>query len=459
MSSGTLPRHARRKLAGWGNYPVETCDLFRPERYDQLAEIVARAPQSSLTARGLGRSYGDASLNESGAVIETTRLDRFLDFDPASGVLHCEASVSLADIVQHFLPRGFFFPVTPGTKYVTIGGAIAADVHGKNHHDSGSMSAFLLDFQLLTASGELLRCSREENADVFWATIGGMGLTGVVVDARLRLRSVESAYMNGDTEQLPNLDQLLERLGAADASEYSVAWIDIVASGRSLGRSVLQRADHAKLSDLPAKLRETPHRARPLPKLSVPFALPSKALNALTIRAFNELWYRAHPTRHAVASCDGFFYPLDAIAHWNRAYGRAGMMQYQALFPIETGRETLVALLDELARSKRGSILAVLKTFGPASEGILSFPRPGYTLSIDFPHTGKDILEAVARLDQIVLRAGGSVYLAKDSCLHAETFAAMYPGLDRFREIKAKVDPEQRFSSSMARRLGIVEPR
>lgn len=453
-----LPRHAHREIAGWGNFPVEACDVFRPERFDELAEIVATAPHRSLTARGLGRSYGDASLNRGGAVIETSRLDRMLAFDAETGVLSCEAAVSLADIIAHFLPRGFFFPVTPGTKYITVGGAIAADVHGKNHHFSGSMSAFLLDFRLLTAAGELLLCSRERNADVFWATVGGMGLTGIVVEARLQLRRVETAYMNAEIEQLRDLDHVLERLGAAEASEYSVAWIDCVAKGSSLGRSVLLRADHAKPQDLSAKLRCAPYRASPRLEVSLPLMLPSRVLNPITIRALNELYYRAHPTRHSIAPCDGYFYPLDRISHWNRAYGRAGVIQYQALVPPRNGRETLVALLEELARSKRASFLAVLKTFGAASEGLLSFPRPGYTLSLDLPHTGQDVLDALARLDRIVLRAGGSVYLAKDSCLDAESFAAMYPGLDKFRDIKAKVDPEQRFSSSMARRLQIVEP-
>jgi decaprenylphospho-beta-D-ribofuranose 2-oxidase len=453
-----LPRHAHREISGWGNFPVEACDVFRPERFDELAEIVATTPHASITARGLGRSYGDAALNADGAVIETSRLDRMLAFDEETGVLHCESAVSLADIVAHFLPRGFFFPVTPGTKFITVGGAIAADVHGKNHHFSGSMSAFLIDFRLLTAAGELLLCSREENAEVFWATIGGMGLTGIVVEAQLRLRRVETSYMNAETEQLRNLDHVLERLEAAEGNEYSVAWIDIVAKGASLGRSVLLRANHANLSDLDASLRSAPCRSRKGLSAGLPFMLPSRTVNAISIRAFNEVYYRAHPTRHSISHCDSYFYPLDQLAHWNRAYGRAGAMQYQALVPPQNARETLLALLEELARSKQASFLAVLKTFGASSEGLLSFPRPGYTLSIDLPHTGQAVLDALARLDQIVLRAGGSVYLAKDSCLEAESFAAMYPGLDRFRDVKAKIDPEQRFSSSMARRLQIVEP-
>jgi len=453
-----LPRTMKRRLAGWGNFPVEECEVFRPEHAQELGEIVRRAPQQSLIARGLGRSYGDAALNEGAGVIQSDRFDRMLSFDPETGILGCEAAVSLAEILDHLLPRGFFFPVTPGTKFITVGGAIAADVHGKNHHKSGSMSNFVLDFRLLTASGEVLDCSREQNPDVFWATIGGMGLTGIVLDARLRLLAVESAFMNVEYERLGDLDALLSRLRDSDEDyDYGVSWIDCLAAGRSLGRSVLLRANHAAAGELPPRMRAAPLEAPTGWRLAVPFRLPDFTLNPLTVRAFNMGYYHTHPTGRFVASCDRYFYPLDRVHHWNRAYGRRGVLQYQALLPPETSRDGLVAMLEALSASRQASFLAVLKACGPASRGLLSFPRRGHTLALDLPNTGNAVRELLTRLDRIVLRCGGAVYLAKDCCLAPEAFSEMYPNLDAFREIKAKIDPLQRFSSSQARRLRILD--
>ncbi|MCZ6782127.1 MAG: FAD-binding oxidoreductase [Proteobacteria bacterium] len=451
-------RHVSRAVSGWGNYPVAQCDVYRPETRADLAEIVARAPQSSLIARGLGRSYGDAALNAGHAVIQSDRLDRLLSFDPEGGVLACEAAVSLAEILDVFLPRGFFFPVTPGTKFITVGGAIAADVHGKNHHRSGSMAASLLDFQLLTARGDVLTCSREENADLFWATLGGMGLTGVILEARLQLRPVDTAAMVVDQEKARDLDAVLERCAESDDDyDYSVSWIDCLARGRSLGRSILLRANHAALEDLPASARAEPYAPQRRLQLSVPFTLPSFTLNPVSVRAFNTGIYHVHRSGRTVRDCDGYFYPLDRVHHWNRIYGRRGMLQYQCALPHESARQGLVEVLEELSSTRRASFLAVLKSFGAASEGVLSFPRPGFTLALDLPYTGPDALAALARLDRIVARHGGNVYLAKDACLDPQLFRDMYPGLERFREIKDKVDPEHRFSSSQARRLGLAE--
>lgn len=457
-AGGPLPRFVQRPLSGWGNYPVVSCDVYRPEDRSELAEIVARAPQPSLLPRGLGRSYGDAAVNAGSGVIQSERLDRLLAFEPESGLLRCEAAVSLAEILDVFLPRGFFFPVTPGTKFITVGGAIAADVHGKNHHRSGSMAASLLDFRLLTACGEVLTCSREENADLFWATLGGMGLTGVILEAGLHLRRVSSGYMSVDTEKMRDLDQALERCSASDDRyDYGVAWIDCLARGRSLGRSVLMRANHAEPGELPAQRRQEPYHVRRRWRPTVPFLLPNQTLNPLTVRAFNFAMYHSYRSGHGVADCDGYFYPLDNMAHhWNRIYGRRGMLQYQLALPAETSREGLVEVLTELSSARRASFLAVLKSFGPESGGLLSFPRPGFTLALDLPNTGPDLIAALHRLDRIVARHGGRVYLAKDACLEPEVFREMYPALPRFQEIKAKVDPQARFSSSQARRLGIV---
>jgi decaprenylphospho-beta-D-ribofuranose 2-oxidase len=453
-----LPPFATRRLAGWGNFPAEECDVYRPDFVDELAEIVTRAPQLGLIARGLGRSYGDAALNRGGAVVSSERLDRMLGFDPETGVLTCEAAVSLAEIIDHLLPRGFFLPVTPGTKHITVAGAIAADVHGKNHHRSGSTADFLLDFHLLTSTGEILRCSRDENAEVFWATVGGMGLTGVILEARLRLARVENAYLAVDYERAPNLDAVLERfLESDDDYAYTVAWIDCLARGPALGRSVLMRANPAPMELLPRRARRAPLAMPRHPRPGVPFDLPGFVLNPWSMRLFNAGIYRVHRDGPAITDYDTYSYVLDSVGHWNRIYGRRGVLQYQCLLPPEESREGLIEILEALSSQRRPSFLAVLKRFGAASGGLLSFPRPGTTLALDLPNTGGDLLRALDQLDEVVLRRGGSVYLAKDARLGAENFAAMYPQLGRFREVKAKVDPERRFVSSQARRLGIVD--
>jgi len=437
---------------------VEECTVYRPERLSALQAIVDRAPQSDLTPRGLGRSYGDASLNRTGAVLLSQRFDRILGFDAETAELHCEASVSLSEILERFLPQGFFFPVTPGTEFITIGGAIAADVHGKNHHESGSMSAWLRDFRLLTADGQILDCSRDSNPEVFWATVGGMGLTGVILDARIQLQRVETAHMRTEHEQLRDLDALLERTSETDSScAYSVAWIDCLSRGRQLGRSVVLRANHAEPEDLPLSLRNAPLTLATRRTPRVPFTLPNFALSRPSMRAFNELYFRTHPTRTFVSDCRSYFYPLDSIRDWNRAYGRRGVLQYQCLFPTANARSGLVQVLETLANSGSGAFLSVLKSMGPASGGLLSFPYPGQTLALDLPFTGAAARELVARLDAIVLEHGGRVYLAKDACLSPESFRDMYPEAGRFREIRNRVDPGRRFSSSLARRLGLED--
>lgn len=452
-STPAVPERTQ-ELSGWGLHPVETCRVYRPEGLEELQDLVATTGQS-LVARGLGRSYGDAALNPEGVLL-AGRLDRLLGFEPASGLLHCESGVSLAEILEVFLPRGFWFPVTPGSKHVSVGGAIAADVHGKNHHHSGSMSAFVEDFRMVLASGELVTCSRQQNPELFWATFGGMGLTGVVVEARLRLRSVETAYMNVEVNRARDLDTILELSQGDGGYEYAVAWIDCLASGGSLGRSVLLRANHAALGDLPAARSAAPLARRPAFQPRVPFMMPNSLLNPLTVRAFNEAVYRFHSDGSKLQSCEAYFYTLDSVKGWNLVYGRRGLLQYQVWLPFATAREGLVELLETFAGQNRASFLAVLKSFGPASEGLLSFPGPGFTLSLDLPYSGPDLAALLQRLDEGVARRGGKVYLAKDACLEPERFAEMYPGAARFREIKARIDPEGRFASSQARRLGLV---
>jgi decaprenylphospho-beta-D-ribofuranose 2-oxidase len=451
------PAFATQLLSGWGRYPVESCHVFRPEKRSEIVATLASGMQSSYIPRGLGRSYGDAAVNKDAGVIWHVLLNRFLSFDASSGVLECESGVSLAEIIQHFLPRGWFLPVTPGTKFVTVGGAIAADIHGKNHHKDGSFSNFILDFRLLTPTGEVLLSSPTEHPEIFWATVGGMGLTGIVLSARLRLRRVGSAYVLVDYHKAENLEEVLGIMEASDDRyDYSVAWIDALATGKTMGRSVLMRGNHAAAAEVPARL---PHvLATPtVPQWNLFVDFPSGTLNRLTVNAFNTAYYAIHRTaQRQLVSLEKFFYPLDAINHWNRMYGKRGFVQYQIGLPQASGRAGLRTIIDRLARSGRASFLAVLKRFGDCGPGLLSFPLRGYTLALDIP-VARGLVPFLQELDRMTLDHGGRIYLAKDAVVRAEDFAVMYPQLESFRGIQRKLDPRRLMSSSMARRLKIVD--
>jgi decaprenylphospho-beta-D-ribofuranose 2-oxidase len=452
-----LPKAQVLSIAGWGNLPVETCAVYAPTRLRDVAELLKWGSEEHYITRGLGRSYGDAALNSGSGVIATTHLNKMIALDRAAGVIECEAGVSLAEMIEVIVPRGFFLPVTPGTRFVTLGGAIAADVHGKNHHIDGSIAAFIESIDLQTAGGERLTCSPTENSDVFFATLGGMGLTGAILSARMRLRRVESAYLDVTYERLKNLTETLDRFNETDATApYSVAWIDCLATGESLGRSVLMRGEHAQVNQLPGHLQRDRFKLAPRePKLSMPIRLPGFALNQFTVSAFNSLYYRMQKSRHAIVHYEPFFYPLDKIAHWNRMYGKRGFIQYQCVLPMETSRQGLPELLQTLATSRQPSFLAVLKSFGPESGGLMSFPKPGHTLALDIPNSGngEKLRTLVTALDEIVLRYSGRVYLAKDAMLTPFAVQDMYPRLDKFREICNRLDPEGRLSSSLSRRL------
>jgi FAD/FMN-containing dehydrogenase len=443
----------RKTIAGWGRFPREECTLFRPEKQRDLQSLAQE--RSTLLARGLGRAYGDAALNESSTILQE-RFNHFLEFDEATGILECEGGVSLAEIIAVFLPRGWFLPVSPGTKFVTAGGALACDIHGKNHHAVGAFSNFVEAFDLLIASGQTLHCSHTENAEVFWATIGGMGLTGIITRVRLRLLRVESAYIKVETERLENLNLTLNRFQSDDNYQYSVAWIDCLATGDSLGRAVLMRGHHAAPHELstPA-LRATPLETPQKKSKSVPLDFPDFALNPFSVKAFNAAYYAAHPTKTSVVDFDSFFYPLDAIENWNRIYGARGFIQYQVALPHENSRAGLTELLEKISGSGHASFLAVLKTFGKANAAPLSFPFAGHTLALDIPMT--DDLPGFAReLDAITLKHNGRVYLAKDALLSPENFRAMYPRYQEWRAIKTQLDPHEKFASALSRRLKIT---
>ena len=444
-------------ISGWGNYPCQPCHLSS-QRYEH--EIQGELQDKSFShyiARGLGRAYGDSSLNQDQAVLIQTRRNRFLAFDSATGILACEAGTSFQEILEHFLPQGWTLPTTPGTKYVTVGGAIAADVHGKNHHQDGSFGNYVTRFRLLTGNNEILTCTPTEHAEVFWATIGGMGLTGIILDAHIRLQTAASSYFHVTYRRTRNLLDTLDVFQQSDDNyRYSVAWIDGLASGKSLGRSVVMLANNSQAEDLPPLLKNHPLQLPRKLNAEIPCHLPGFVLNPISVQMLNQTYYNLHRDGQRWIDMDSFFYPLDRIQHWNRAYGRRGFIQYQALFPHKSSLAGLTEMLERITRSRRASFLAVLKRCGPANDGILSYLYPGHTLALDFPHTGDDLTQLISDLDQVLLKHGGRLYLAKDAMMSAETFATMYPRLPEFQAVKSRVDPDKQFVSSQARRLGIV---
>ncbi|MCA9614047.1 MAG: FAD-binding oxidoreductase, partial [Myxococcales bacterium] len=366
-----------------------------------------------------------------------------------------ERKRSVAELLRVFAPQGWFPGVTPGTKYVTVGGCIANDVHGKAHHVDGCFSTCVDEMQVLLASGEVVRASRDENADLFWGTFGGMGLLGIVLTATIRLRKIETTFFHQHAIRARDLDELLAAIHENDARfPYSVAWLDSLATGTKLGRGVLTVGEHAKVADLPAKLRGNPLRITPPSPVVVPFDMPSSALNGFTIRILNGVLDQVQSRGAAIAHYEKFFYPLDFVGEWNRGYGKRGFTQYQFVIPLEDGPRRIREILETIATSGQAPFLNVLKKFGK-EQGLLSFPFEGYTFAIDFPV--RDGLEQLLRkLDGMVLDAGGRLYLGKDAFLDAPTFRAMYPKLDEWLAIKAKYDPTKVFTSNLGRRVGLA---
>ncbi|MBY0525390.1 MAG: FAD-binding oxidoreductase [Gemmataceae bacterium] len=443
---------AEQELTGWANYPHYRGAVFRPESLRELAAIGPSGSRQSYISRGLGRGYGDAALSTDG-VISHVRLNRLLAWDPSEHIVACEAGVTLDDILTCFLPQGFFLPVTPGTRHVTVGGALAADVHGKNHHMEGSFARFVDSVQLLTGMGRVMNCSATVHSDVFWATLGGLGLTGPILSARLRLRPVESAYLAIEYRKTANLDDTLAALSDDQQYRYSVAWIDCLARGGALGRAILMRGEHARASDLPPRLRDRPFDA-PVPRrFTVPRGWPGFLLGPTTVRAFNAWYYRRHAEGAALVDYDSFFYPLDRIRRWNHLYGPRGFVQFQVALPADCSGRAIRELLDAVLRARRAPFLAVLKLLGAANPGLLSFPRSGHTLALDLARGGPDLDDLLNRLVQITQAHGGRVYLAKDAYLKPAEFQAMYPRAEEFRTLRQRLDPEQRYSSCLSRRL------
>ncbi|MBM7789914.1 FAD-binding oxidoreductase [Tenggerimyces flavus] len=445
----------RRVLHGWGRTAPTMANVVPVTSYDAVAHALKDAGPRGVVARGLGRSYGDAAQNAGGLVIDLTGLDRVHSVDVDGATVDVDAGVSLDTLMRALLPCGLWLPVIPGTRQVTVGGAIAADVHGKNHHVDGSFGNHVLSMELLTANGEVRTLMPEgPDAAAFWATVGGMGLTGIVLRARIRVKRVESAYFVVDTERTENLDELMDRLSDGDDQyAYSVAWFDSVTTGPRLGRAVLTRGRSALRDDLPRKLRSAPLRFAAPQLATMPPLFPSGLVNRLTASAFNELWYRKAPkNRHdEVQNITQFFHPLDIVAEWNRVYGPRGFVQYQFVLPFGA-ESTFRACVSAIASSGHVSCLNVLKRFGAANPAPLSFPNPGWTLAVDIP-VGPGLGDLLDALDAMVLEAGGRVYLAKDSRVAPETLRAMYPRLDEFNRVRSELDPDGVFCSDLSRRL------
>lgn len=443
-------------LTGWGRTSPTVAEVVRPTSTSELAKAARDAGDRGAIARGLGRSYGDAAQNAGGLVVDATGVTGVLDLDVEHGVVRVAAGMSIDELLRVLVPAGFFVPVTPGTRFVTVGGAIAADIHGKNHHADGSFGAHVRSMVLASPDGTTRTLTPAGTPDEFWATCGGMGLTGTIVEATFGLRRIETSRLAVDTDRIADLDELLAQLQEGQARyRYSVAWIDLMARGRHLGRSVLTQGDFAGVDALGTTVSD-PLAYGPRRPLPAPHA-PAGLLNRFTVAAFNELWFRKAPARRRdeLQSIAQFFHPLDLAEGWNRLYGGRGFVQWQCLLPFG-GEDVLRRCIESLSDERAASFLAVLKTFGAGDAGHLSFPAPGWTLALDVPAGSPELATTLDRLDGLVVDAGGRLYLAKDARMRPELLAGMYPRLAEWREIQARMDPDRKLQSDLDRRLHLT---
>ena len=431
------------ELGGWGRYPTAEVTSHAPRAASHAVQLIRDGFRG--IARGLGRSYGDSSLAP--RVLETRYLDHILELDPAGGTVRCEAGVGFDALLRAIVPRGFFLPVVPGTRFVTVGGAIASDIHGKNHHAAGSFCQHVHALTLLLASGEIVSCSRHERPELFRASCGGMGLTGLILDATFALKAISSSAIRETVIKAANLEEIFALFKTHRDSTYSVAWIDCLATGDALGRSLLLLGEHAEEGGLAAP------RKRAFP---VPCNAPRFLIQRAAMRAFNALYYhrirrdRLERERHY----QGYFFPLDALAHWNRLYGRRGFLQYQLAVPHAAAGPCIRDVVGRVARSGRAAALGVLKVFGPGSDHYLSFPIEGYTLAMDFPWDA-GLLAFLEELDAVVHDAGGRLYLSKDARMSGEALRRGYPQLDAFATVRERCGASGVFDSLQSRRLGL----
>jgi len=430
-------------IHGWGRYPIVDAEMLLPVSKSHCRDLMN--DNLILIPRGLGRSYGDSA--NSGRVLQSSQLNHYINFDEALGVLTCEAGVSIQEILELIVPKGWFLYVTPGTTHVTIGGAIASDVHGKNHHISGTFTDHIVAFELMLGSGEVVTVSRELMPDLFRATCGGMGLTGFILSAVIQLKSIHSSLIIQTTMKAACLEEVCELFEMNALAEYSVAWIDSLAKGRHLGRSLLMLGAHAPNGCLGFSNSNF---------LNLSFDMPQALLNTHSIKAFNFLYYHKRIMKKSVEtmSLSSYFYPLDVIGNWNRIYGNSGFIQYQFVLPKSAGVKGLKELLSKIVESGRGSFLTVLKVFGPSNENYLSFPIKGYTLALDF-RVCEETRLLINELDGMLVNMGGRVYLTKDAFMTELTFKSTYPNWEIFEMTRAKYGAIGKFSSNQSNRLGL----
>jgi len=434
----------KKLITNWNNYPVVEAGEVS---FDYDKEIALKLPLSSIP-HGNGRCYGDASL--SSEVVNTLRYDKILAFDEVNGIITCQSGLLLSDLLQVIVPRGWFLPVTPGTKFITIGGAVASDVHGKNHHVDGSFSRHVVSMSVLTGMGETFVCDPTVNSDLFWATCGGMGLTGIILDVKFRLKRINTSYIRQKQIKARNLDEIMDLFGENSGAAYSVAWIDCLKSGKHFGRSILILGDHATVDEVKTNKVLMPKEKA---LVTVPFYFPSFVLNGFSVKVFNALYYTKNykRTMESVVHYDGFYYPLDSILSGIRTYGKQGFVQYQFVLPFDASKNGLIDILTRISKRGTGSFLAVLKLFGE-QDNLISFPMKGYTLALDFP-IRPGLFDFLDELDKVVADYGGRIYLSKDARMKKEIFWSTYPHAHEFRKILATYDPENRFVSRLSQRL------
>ncbi|MFY7815130.1 MAG: FAD-binding protein [Chryseobacterium taeanense] len=402
-----------QKVTNWGNYPIVEKEMRSDDSFLKIKDFVLN--NNEVIARGNGRCYGDASLGEH--IFSTKKLNKFISFDRLNGIIECESGVLLSDVLEITVPQGYFLYVTPGTKFISVGGAIASDVHGKNHHMEGCFSEYVIEFKLMIENGDIITCSREENQDKFWATIGGMGLTGIILTAKFRLKNIQTAYIRQESIKAENLDEIFRLFEESENWTYTVAWIDCLQKGKNIGRSILMRGEHAFQQELPQHLKEKPLRLKKKFEPTVPFYFPGFVLNALTVKIFNFFYFKKQSKKEVtnIIDYETFFYPLDFVKDWNKIYGKSGFIQYQMMIPKQTGKEGMKKILETIANSGNGSFLAVLKLYGKENpQAYNSFPFEGYSLALDFKVNSK-LKKLIDQLDDIVEEYNGRIYLTKDS--------------------------------------------
>ncbi|SMG41867.1 FAD/FMN-containing dehydrogenase [Marivirga sericea] len=443
-----MPRN-KKSISNWNNFPKIEAEEYSVNYQADAIKIIQNTDHS-IIGRGNGRCYGDASLAKQ--VISTLKHNCILFFDTQNGIIECEAGILFKNLVDFLVPKGWFLPVTPGTKYITLGGAVASDVHGKNHHKEGSFSKHVLSFSIMIESGEILEVSSETYSDLFSATMGGMGLTGLILSVRFRLKKIESAYITQQQVQAKNLDHVIDLFTEYKNSTYTMAWIDCLAKGKNQGRSIMYAGEHSQIAELPKKKHDQPLSIPSKRKISVPVNLPSFALNRFSVSVFNQFYYTTHPSkRNQIIDYDSFFYPLDSLLEWNKMYGKKGFIQYQFVIPLADNAAGLKKILDKISQKGWGSFLAVLKLFGP-QDSIISFPMEGLTLALDFP-IKKGLFDFLDELDKIVEAHGGRIYLSKDARMQKETFEATYPNYNRFIQTIEKFNPNKKFNSHLSKRI------